>query len=403
MFELSLKNLVSPTKKILELKTVPKAAKGRKFWSLSRERDKFLTFVLKRKAPLLLIVLILPIFSYFYFIGRDRFLVDSAVVVRKAADDVVPSTGLSSLLGGGNQQSMEDARFLQTYLTSPQVLEDLEKTIDFRDAYARKGLDLFPGVSKDASREDVFEVFRKQINISLNEASGELAIGTFAFDPKMALKLNRFLIVQAEKFVNKLNQDVYLQQIDFAQKQVALNANRVKEASLKVEEFQGTTTILDVEAVAQGSEQFISALEGELAKQRVELATLKRQFSDPLAPEIQAVEAQVQELQAQVLEERRSLVSRSGKNLSAKALKQTELESNLSFATDLYKGALAAAEKTRVDSQQQQRFMAVLSKPLLPESPWQYWRHKGFLTTLGILFVTFSLFKFLRSILSSRI
>jgi capsular polysaccharide transport system permease protein len=218
----------------------------------------------------------------------------------------------------------------------------------------------------------------------------------------MALKLNRFLISQAESFVNKLNQDVYLRQVDFAQQQVNINANRVKEASLKVEEFQESNRILDVESVAKGSEQFIAALEGELAKQRVELATLKRKFSDPTAPEIEAVDAQVQELQAQISNERRSLVSNTGKDLNAKALELAGLESNLLFATDLYKGAISAAEQTRVDSQQQQRFMAVLSKPLLPESAWQYWRHKGFLTSLGILFVVYAFFRFFKSMLSSR-
>ena len=369
---------------------------------LEFKRPKFLKFFHKNKVLLVLFIILLPLFSYFYLIARDRYLVQSAVVVRKATDDSVPSVGLTSLLGGGNQQSIEDARYLKTYLTSPQVLEDLEKTIDFRSAYARKGIDFFPGVSKDASREDVFEVFRKQISVNLSEVSGELTIQSFAFDSGMALKLNRFLISQAEEFVNKLNQDVYLRQVDFAQKQVNVNADRVKQASLKVEEFQESNRILDVESVAKGSEQFIAALEGELAKKRVELATLKRRFSDPMAPEIESVDAQVQELQVQILNERRALVSSSGKNLNAKALKLTELESNLLFATDLYKGALAAAEKTRVDSQQQQRFMAVLSKPLLPESPWQYWRHKGFLTAIGILFVVYSFFRFFKSMFSNR-
>lgn len=368
----------------------------------ARKHAKMFKLFQKNKVSLLLVLALLPLFSYFYFIGRDRYVVQSAVVVRKATEDSVPSVGLSGLLGGGNQQSIEDARYLKTYLTSPQVLEDLEKTIDFRSAYARKGLDIFPGVSKDASREDVFEVFTKQISVDLIEISGELSIKSFAFDPEMALKLNRFLISQAESFVNKLNQDVYLRQVDFAQQQVNINANRVKEASLKVEEFQESNRILDVESVAQGSEQFIAALEGELAKQRVELATLKRKFSDPSAPEIEAVDAQVQELQAQISNERRSLVSSTGKDLNAKALELAGLESNLLFATDLYKGAISAAEQTRVDSQQQQRFMAVLSKPLLPESAWQYWRHKGFLTSLGILFVVYAFFRFFKSMLSSR-
>lgn len=345
---------------------------------------------------------VLLAFVYFYLIGRDRYQVTSSVLVRKSSETAVPSFSLSSLVGGGNLESLEDARYLRTYLTSPQVLEDLDKRLNFRVAYARKGPDLLPGVWAGASREDVFEVFKRQISVGLDEMSGELRIATYGFEAKTALDLNRFLIDQSEKFVNRLNQDVYRQQIDFTKQQVSLNARRVKEATLELQEFQRANKLLDARAVAQGNEQFIGALEAELAKQRVQLATLQRQFSDPKAPEIEAVNAQVQELQAQIRKERGALVSRDGKNLNEKALQLAELEANLSYATDLYKAALASAEKTRVDSLQQQRFMALLSKPLLPEDPWQYWRHKGFFTAVAVLFVGFMLTKFLLGMADSH-
>jgi len=347
----------------------------------------------------------LPLFAlltYFYAIGRNRFFVSSDVVVRKANDSAQSGFALGNLLGGGNQQSLEDARFLRTYLESPQVLEDLEKSFNFRGAYAKKGLDLYSGLSPDSTREEVFDTFRKQIKISLNEISGELSLHTMAFDSKTALFLNRFLIKQAELFVNRLNQDVYKQQLDFTQQQVGLNARRVQQATLALKQFQRTNQVLDAKAEAMGSEQFIGALEGELAKQRVQLATLQRQFSDPKAPEIESVQAQVQELQQQIAKERGSLVSPTGKNLNEKGFKLAELEANLSFATDLYKTALTASEKTRVDSLQQQRFMAVLSKPLPPEEPWQYWRHKGFLTALATVLVGFALTKFLLGMADSH-
>jgi capsular polysaccharide transport system permease protein len=345
---------------------------------------------------------VLALFLYFYAIGRNRYFVRSEVVVRKANDSTANSISLSSLLGGGNQQSLEDARYLRTYLESPQVLEDLEKNFNFRRAYAKQFPDLYPGLTGWDRRETVYDTFRKQINVSLNETSGELTIRTLAFDPNTALKLNRFLIDQAEQFVNSLNQDVYRQQLDFAQQQVGINAKRVQAASQALQVFQRNSQALDVRAEAQGSEGFISALEAELAKQRVQLATVQRQFRDQRSPEIESLQAQVQELQRQIQRERRGLVSPQGKNLNQKAAKQAELEANLTFATDLYKASLTAAEKTRVDSLQQQRFMAVLSKPLPPEQPWQYWRHKGFFSALAALLVGFALTKFLMGMADSH-
>ena len=45
---------------------------------------------------------------------------------------------------------------------------------------------------------------------------------------------------------------------------------------------------------------------------------------------------------------------------------------------------IKAAEKASVDSVQQQRFLAIISEPQLPEEEWRYWRHRGFLTLVSI-------------------
>lgn len=359
----------------------------------------------RRQRTVLAIGIGLPLMAllvYFYGLGRNRYFVRSDVIVRKANDSSQSGFALGNLLRGGNQQSLEDARFLGTYLESPQVLEDLEKVFNFRTAYARKAPDFYAGLPTNATREKVYDTFRRQIRVSLNETSGELTIHTLAYDPDTALKLNSFLINQAGEFINRLNQDVYRQQLEFTQQQVILNARRVQQAGLALKQFQRANQVLDAKAEATGSGQLIGALDGELVKQRVQLATLQRQFSDPDAPEIEAVKSQVQELQQQIRNERGALVNPDGKNLTEKVLKLAELEANLTFSTELYKAALTSSEKTRVDSLQQQRFMAVLSKPLLPEEPWQYWRHKGFLTAVAIVLVGFALTKFLMGMADSH-
>lgn len=359
----------------------------------------------RRQRTVLAIGIGLPLMAllvYFYGLGRNRYFVRSDVIVRKANDSSQSGFALGNLLRGGNQQSLEDARFLGTYLESPQVLEDLEKVFNFRTAYARKAPDFYAGLPTNATREKVYDTFRRQIRVSLNETSGRLTIHTLAYDPDTAIKLNSFLINQAEKFINRLNQDVYRQQLEFTQQQVILNARRVQQAGLALKQFQRANQVLDAKAEATGSGQLIGALDGELVKQRVQLATLQRQFSDPDAPEIEAVKSQVQELQQQIRNERGALVNPDGKNLTEKVLKLAELEANLTFSTELYKAALTSSEKTRVDSLQQQRFMAVLSKPLLPEEPWQYWRHKGFLTAVAIVLVGFALTKFLMGMADSH-
>ncbi|MBK17112.1 MAG: hypothetical protein CMK49_03745 [Prochlorococcus sp. SP3034] len=353
---------------------------------IKQNRKKFITYIVG--IPISILIL------YFYCIGRDRYFVRSDIVVRSASG-TSSNIGLNSLLGTGNQGSIEDARFLRTYLESPQVLEDLEKVYDFKKAYKRRGIDLYAGLNSSVNKERKYNFFRKQIDITLNESSGILTIRSLGFTPEASYFLNKFLITKSEIFVNNLNQNIFKRQLKFVDDEVLIQEKRLKKAAEKLSTFQRSNQILNAKSEGQFSSEFIGALEAELVKLKVNLAGLTRKFVNKNAPEIIEVKNQIEELENQINIERDFLVSPKGKNFSGKISKMNELEASLAFARDLYKTALTAAERTRVDSLQQQRFTAILSKPQKPESPWQYWRHKGFLASLASFLVAFGLIKFL--------
>jgi capsular polysaccharide transport system permease protein len=95
-------------------------------------------------------------------------------------------------------------------------------------------------------------------------------------------------------------------------------------------------------------------------------------------------------------------VSSKGRNLNRKAADVVKLESDVSFATDTYKLALTSVEKARVESKRQQKFMALLSAPQIPEDPQNGWRIKGFFTVLASCVVLFSLTKFVLGMQASH-
>ena len=171
--------------------------------SFESAKEKF--FRRKKELPFVVLGLGTPIllsFIFFYGIGRDRYYVKSEVVVRKPQESASAGLTIGSLIGGGNQASIEDARYLRTYLESPQVLKDLESQFDFRQAYSKKGLDRFAGVNTNTSREKLHEFYRRQVGVQLDEASGVIKVTSLGYDPAVAVRLNRFLIKQAEIFVN---------------------------------------------------------------------------------------------------------------------------------------------------------------------------------------------------------
>jgi capsular polysaccharide transport system permease protein len=334
---------------------------------------------------------------YFYAIARDRYVTRSDFVIRKAeeSDTNMAGAGLASLLGRGNQLSLEDARFLKTYLQSPQVLADLDRTYDLDQAYAQKGLDRFAGMKPGLSKEKRLNYFKKQVAVNLDEISGAIVLRTIGLDPKASLNLNRFMLAKSEYFVNRLNQDISQKQLSFAESELGRARGNLNQAKNRLLAYQDSNTVIDPKGEAELAGQTISKLQEKLVELRVELATLKRQFKDPAEPEVAVVADQVRELEQQIQKERRSLVSSKGRNLNRKAADVLKLESEVNFATDSYKLALTSVEKARIESKRQQKFMALLSAPQLPEDPQNDWRSKGFFTVLASCAVGFSLTKFI--------
>jgi capsular polysaccharide transport system permease protein len=340
---------------------------------------------------------------YFFGIARNRYVVRSDFVVRKADDTTSASTsGIAALLGGGNQSSLEDARFLELYLQSPQVLQDLLTTFDFNAAYAKSGLDPFAGIEPGASRERRLLFFKNQVAVQLQEISGIITLKTIGLDPKTSLRLNEFLLQKADKFVNRLNQDINRQQLEFAAKEVDKSERRLRNVSDKLTAFQDKNEVLDPAGEASSSTAAIAALEQELGKLKVQEAAKRRQFKDPKDPEIQLIADQVDELEKQINSERLRLVSPSGKDLSRITAEAERLKGELAFATELYRASLTAAETTRVDSLRKQKFMAILSSPQLPEDAAIDWRFRGFFTVSMIILVGYALVKFVLGMAESH-
>ena len=357
-----------------------------------------------RLIPALLVVLPIAMSGvYFFGIARNRYVVRSDFIVRKADDTTSASTsGIAALLGGGNQSSLEDARFLELYLQSPQVLQDLLKTFDFNAAYAKGGLDPFAGIEPGASKERRLLFFKNQVAVQLQEISGIITLKTIGLDPKTSLRLNEFLLEKADQFVNRLNQDINRKQLEFAAKEVDKSERRLGSARDKLTAFQDKNEVIDPVGEASSSTAAIAALEQELGKLKVQEAAKRRQFKDPKYPEIQLISDQVDELEKQIVRERLKLVSPSGKDLSRITAEAERLKGELAFATELYRASLTAAETTRVDSLRKQKFMAILSSPQLPEDSAIDWRFRGFFTVSMIILVSYALVKFVMGMAESH-
>jgi capsular polysaccharide transport system permease protein len=352
----------------------------------------------------LLLIPILAAGIYFYGIARNRYITRSDFVIRKAQDAAnADGNSLGSLLGRSNQLSFEDAHFLKTYLQSPQVLRDLNRTFDLEKAYARNSRDPFAGIEPGLSTEKRLEFFKKQVSVSLDEISGAVILRTVGLDPRASFDLNRFMLSKSEEFVNRLNQDISQKQLVFAEEELMRSRSILEQAKNRLIKYQNANkVVIDLKGEAELATRTINKLQERLVERKVELATLKRQYKDPKEPEVLAVADEARELEQQIAQERRSLVASDGRNLNRKSADVVKLESDVSFAADAYKLALTSVEKARVETKRQQKFMALLSAPQIPEDPQNNWRTRGFVTVVTSLLVAFGLGKFVLGMQASH-
>ena len=347
-----------------------------------------------------LVFFILLSFFYFYVAARQRYIVTSSIVIRKTNQE--NTLNLPSIFSSGNQASIEDATFLKTYLKSPEVFNLFLSIYDFENIFSKQFPDMISGINSRDNNDEKYKFFKRLIGINMRESSGVINLRTVAFDPSTAYNLNLFLIKESEKFTNKLNQDIFKKQLEFANKELKRQYENLNIANFALLEFQKNNSTLIPEIEATSSTNLINALESELVKLKVEKAGLQRRFVSNNTPEILDISNQILELSNQIKNEKRELVSPSGKNLNQKLLKFNELKSNLKFARDLYTAALTNQEKMRVSSQENQRFLAILSGAKVPIDEYFNFRHRGFLTSSALIFSLYLLLNFFTLIKKNR-
>lgn len=333
---------------------------------------------------------------YSFGIGRARFQARSDFLVRQpmppgiaAPAGVGPMIGSPTTLG-----SLEDGRYLAIYLHSPEVMGRVFRGLLEQGRYAKRRRDPLTGLQADANRDQQLAFFRRQVQVWPQELSGVIQLTSTALDAQTALRLNQLILLEARAFVNEMNQNISREQLSFAQQEVQLARQRLDQSTDRLNAFKTKFGQLDPIQESAASSSFITALEAKLVELRVEESSLRRQFRDPQAPEVQFVADQVQELQQQIREERAALVNPQGRDLSGRAAEAMKLQNEVTFATESLRAAMLAVENSRMESQRQLKFLVMLSAPEEPALQDWNWRWQVFLGSIGLLVVVWGVSSF---------
>jgi len=327
---------------------------------------------------------------YCFVIGRDRYTAVSQFVIQQPAP--LDGSAASVLAGSATAPqvltSLVDGQYLQVYLESSDIKNRLfPDGKKLEEAYRPRFPDLWTGLYANSSVPAQLDFYRKQLSVAPQPMSGSVILTTSGFTPKQAFDLNTALLKQSRRFVNEVNQSINADQNEFAKKEVQIAEISLKAATRKLELFREKNGNLSVETEQATTSSFISGLESQLVELKVEEAALRRQYRDPNAPEVSFIADQVNELAAQIRQERQRAVSKDGRDLNTLVLEEAGLISDVEFATETLQSARLAADNSRRESQRQLKFVVMLSQPQKPVKPDPNWRWQAFLASIGVVVV----------------
>jgi capsular polysaccharide transport system permease protein len=310
-------------------------------------------------------VLMIAFTVYWGLVAAERYVSESHVVVESLQAPDPASFPLSALLTGGS--ASKDGLLLRDYLLSADMLRKLEEEHDLRTHW-HDSYDIFSRlIAQDASAEWFLRHYRSRVAVDFDEYTGLLFIKVQAYTPEKAQAVARSLVREGEKFMNERAHKLAREQVAFVEKEVDVARGRVARARQVALAHQNASGLVSPSATVGSVSATVARLQDEMASAEARRRTLEAYLA-PNAPELVQTNAQVRALEKQLAVERGRLAAPNGKALNRVAEEQDRLLFEAGFEQDMYKTALAALERARVEASRTLKKVSIVQAPTLADS-----------------------------------
>lgn len=343
-----------------------------------------------KKVPLFIYLVAVPfilVVVYYSFFAIDRYVSTGKIVVRQqhdAAGAAIP--GLALLTGGVNPTSREETLFVQDFIMSLDMMNYLQKKLNWMDIYATNWSDPLYYASKDAAAEDNLKFYRRIVRTHFDEFTGLLEIEVQTPEPALSKAMLDEILSESERFVNEISHKIARDHLAFAERELA-NARRnyVEKRDVLIA-FQNANNMLDAKSSAQSRATTIAALENQLTKERATLKAL-RSTLDAASPQVRQQQVKIRAIEQQLAAEKKALTSATGgEQLNVIASEYQNLTVDAGISEESYKLAVAALENARIEASKKIRSLVTVARPYLAQRA-TYPKRLYNLATLFVLLV----------------
>jgi capsular polysaccharide transport system permease protein len=304
---------------------------------------------------------------YWVAIASDRFVSEAHIIIQRTDMPGGQAMDFSSLLGSVDSGNRADQLLLRDYLLSVDTLKRLDAELNLRAHYSDTSRDPLSRMwRKNTSMEWFYRYYLSRVSIEFDDYSGVLVVKAQGYDAKTAHAITAFLVQEGGRFMNELARGLAKDQVSFLEKQVSDMSGRATDATHALVAYQNKKGLLSPQATTESIAAIIARLEGQRSDLETRRST-SRAYLVPNHPDIVQIEQQLDAVAKQVAQEQAKLVSTKGKTLNSTVEEYQALQTEAEFAADIYKTALVALEKGRLEASRNIKKISILQEPSMPE------------------------------------
>jgi capsular polysaccharide transport system permease protein len=305
-------------------------------------------------------------------------------------------------LGGGGL-NRPDQLLLREHLLSVDMMNKMDAAYDLRTHYNDTRRDIASRMwFQDASVEGFHRHYLSRVHVDFDDYAGVLRIRAEAYDPKMARNIAEMLVAEGESYMNELSHDLARAQVTFLDTQVRFAHDMVLQASQVLLDFQNQKGLVSPLTTVESINAIIAKLEAQRTDIQTQIASLPRTLA-PGHSNLVMLKQALTAVERQIAHERAKLASTSGNPLNLLVEEQLRLQLGVDFKKDLYRTALVALERGRMDASRTIKKVSVLQAPILPEYPLEPRRIYGIAATLCIFLIIAGIVKLLEAIILDHV
>ncbi|KXA74052.1 ABC transporter permease [Bordetella hinzii] len=333
---------------------------------------------------------------YYVVFAFDRYVSAAQVAVRQVGNNEAPQMpGLAVMLSGLNPTSREETLYLREFLTSQDMLDVLERELNWSDHYSGRWSDPLYWLTKTAPEEDRLDYYRRLVTASFDEETGLLSVKVQAFEPEFANQVLKVILGESERFVNEISHRMAREQMAFSQNELAKARKAYEDRREEMLHFQSNNNLLDAEAAAKARASVIAELEATLTKERTTLKGLTATL-DSNTPQVRQQKNRIYAIEQQLSAETQRLVSQAGGDkLNVVASRYRNLTIDAAIAEEAYKFAVGSVESARIEASKKIRSLVTVVSPNMPDSPIYPERIYNLATLFVILILMYGIVRFI--------